>query len=112
LKNSKLGLETLELMDYGGRIRLLLNRANTNVGITREDVVTIIGQPPDVLVPSDRGIARSVNQGEPIALLHRRSEAARAFSMLADLYVADDAVGENGARRRRRRPFRRTRREH
>jgi pilus assembly protein CpaE len=112
LKNSKLGLETLELMDYGGRIRLLLNRANTNVGITREDVVTIIGQPPDVLVPSDRGIARAVNQGEPIALLHRRSEAARAFSMLADLYVADDAVAENGARGRRRRPFRRTRREH
>jgi pilus assembly protein CpaE len=109
LKNSKLGLETLELMDYGGRVRLLLNRANTSVGISREDVVAVIGRLPDVLVPSDRSVTRSVNQGEPITLLHRRSDAARAFSMLADLYIADDAAAENGGAKRRRRLFRRTR---
>jgi pilus assembly protein CpaE len=109
LKNSKLGLETLELMDYGGRVRLVLNRANTNVGISREDVVAVIGRLPDVLVPSDRSVTRSVNQGEPITLLHRRSDAARAFSMLADLYIADDAAAENGGAKRRRRLFRRTR---
>jgi pilus assembly protein CpaE len=89
LKNSKLGLETLELMDYRGRVRLLLNRADSNVGISREDVVAIMGRTPDVLVPSDRNITRSVNQGEPIVLLHRRSEAARSFNALADLYIGD-----------------------
>jgi pilus assembly protein CpaE len=113
LKNSKLGLETLELMDYSGPIRLVLNRADSNVGISREDVVAIMGRAPDVLVPSDRNITRSVNQGEPIALLHPRSEAARSFSALAGLYIADRPEGpaeSNGAHsRRRRRLFRRGR---
>ncbi len=108
LKNSKLGLETLELMDYSGRVRLLLNRADSNVGISREDVVSILGRTPDVLVPSDRNITRSVNQGEPIVLLHRRSDAARSFSALAGMYIADQA--EDGAGKpKRRRLFRRGR---
>jgi pilus assembly protein CpaE len=110
LKNTKLGLETLELMDYPGHIRIVLNRADTNVGISPDDVVAIVGRTPDVLVPSDRTIVRSVNQGEPIALLHRRSAAARAFRTLADLYLADASVGENGSRPGRRiRLFRRGR---
>jgi pilus assembly protein CpaE len=102
LKNSKLGLETLELMDYRGSVRVLLNRADSNVGISREDVVSIIGRSPDVLVPSDRNITRSVNQGEPIALLHSRSDAARAFSKLAELYETEhQAVHGNGVPSRR-----------
>jgi pilus assembly protein CpaE len=110
LKNSKLGLETLELMDYVGRVRLVLNRADSNVGISREDVVAIMGREPDVLVPSDRNITRSVNQGQPIALLHRRSEAARAFTALAALYVADQQpADQDGRHRRRRKLFRRER---
>ena len=104
LKNAKLGLETLELMDYSGPVRLVLNRADTNVGITREDVVAIMGRAPDLLVPSDRSVTRSVNQGEPIALLHRRSEAARAFHTLAGMYIADERSreGEQSGKRRRR----------
>jgi pilus assembly protein CpaE len=109
LKNSKLGLETLELMDYGGGVRVLLNRADSHVGISREDVVSIIGRAPDVLVPSDRNITRSVNQGEPIALLHRRSDAARAFSKLAELYEIDERTGRGNGIPSRRHLFRRRR---
>jgi pilus assembly protein CpaE len=108
LKNAKLGLETLELMDYPGRVRLVLNRADSNVGISADDVVAIVGRAPDVLVPSERRIVRSVNRGEPIALLERRSSAARAFHTLAHLYT-DDEVRQNGAGTRRRRLLRRGR---
>ena len=103
LKNSKLGLETLERMDYGGQVRLVLNRADSNVGISPEDVVAIMGRAPDMVVPSDRNVTRSVNQGEPIALLHRRSEAARSFHALADMYAAENeqAAGVNGHKRHR-----------
>jgi len=88
LKNTKLGLETLELMGYDpGRISLVLNRADTRVGITQEDVEAIIGRTPDILVPSDRQIPISVNDGVPIVLLEERSETARAFRTMADLYV-------------------------
>jgi pilus assembly protein CpaE len=110
LKNSKLGLETLELMDYGGPVRLLLNRADSNVGISREDVVSIIGRAPDMLVPSDRNVTRSVNQGEPISLLHRRSDAARAFRGLADLYLAEQERPGAATKKPRRRLFARRQR--
>ena len=70
LKNTKLGLDTLELMGYpSDRIRLVLNRADSRVGITQEDVVQVIGRTPDVMVPSDREIPRSVNEGMFVILL-------------------------------------------
>jgi pilus assembly protein CpaE len=90
LKNAKLGLETLERMECDtSRIRLVLNRADSNVGIGKEDVPAIMGGRPDVFVPSDRNITRSINHGEPIVLERRRSDAAKAFRTLAELYVED-----------------------
>jgi Flp pilus assembly CpaE family ATPase len=87
LKNTKLGLETLERMEYDrGRVKVLLNRANTNVGIEREDVLAILGRDVDILVPSHRDITRSINQGIPI-VSQRGSEAAGAFRELADMYI-------------------------
>jgi pilus assembly protein CpaE len=95
LKNTKLGLETLERMEYDRqRVKILLNRANTNVGIEREDVLAILGRDVDILVPSSRDITRSINQGEPIAN-QRGSEAAKAFRSLADLYI--DAARARGS---------------
>lgn len=101
LKNTKLGLETLELMGYDrDRIRLVLNRSDTRVGISRDDVREITGRDPDVLVPSDRDIPRSVNEGMPIVNTKPRSEAARAFRSLAEGYVIQDPAATNGRRRR------------
>ena len=57
----------------------MLNRADSRVGITHEDVSAIIGRDPDVLIPSDREIPRSVNEGTPIVAAKQRSDAARAF---------------------------------
>jgi pilus assembly protein CpaE len=100
LKNTKLGLETLEMMGYGvDRIRLVLNRADTRVGITRDDVAAIMGRAPDITVPSDREIPRSVNEGMPITLAKPRSDAAKAFRSLAATYVPSNGQPKNGRRR-------------
>jgi pilus assembly protein CpaE len=98
LKNTKLGLETLELMGYSpDHIAFVLNRADSRVGISRDDVRTIVGRAPDVLVPSDRQIAVSVNEGRPV-VSSERSEAAKAFERLARLYMsATDRSVEDGA---------------
>jgi pilus assembly protein CpaE len=101
LKNTRLGMETLDLMGFDpDRVRVVLNRANTSVGITRNDVVSILGRVPDILVPSHRDIARSVNEGTPVVISQRRSEAARAFESLAGLFtqlpVANTAVPRKG----------------
>ncbi len=96
LKNTKLGLETLELMGYDtGRITVLLNRSDSRIGISAEDVSTIVGRTPDVFVPSDREIAKSMTDGVPIVIAAERSEAAKAFRTLADRYV-DSVTSQNG----------------
>jgi pilus assembly protein CpaE len=102
LKNTKLGLETLELMGVPrNRIKLVLNRAKTRVGISDEDVEAIIDRKPDILVPSDRDIPRSVNEGNPIITYKPQSEAAEAFRRLATSFVATES-GERAGRRLRR----------
>ncbi len=95
LKNTKLGLETLERMEFDRRrVKILLNRANTNVGIEREDVLAILGRDVDILIPSHRDITRSINQGEPIAE-QRGTEASKAFRALAEQYIQEAAARES-----------------
>jgi pilus assembly protein CpaE len=86
LKNTKLGLETLELMKYDpDNIYLLLNRAHSRVGISQSDVEAVLGRAPDILIPSDREIPRTVNEGIPIVIARPQSEPAEAFGRLAEL---------------------------
>jgi pilus assembly protein CpaE len=98
LKNTKLGLETLDLMGFGSeRIALVLNRADSRVGLQRDDVQTVLGRMPDVFVPSHRDIARSVNEATPI-VLHERGESANAFRALSRIYLGGSPNGhaQNG----------------
>lgn len=102
LKNAKLGAETLEMMGYPReRIRLVLNRADTNVGVTHADVVRVFGRAPDVLVPSSREVVRSTNAGEPIVMSGPRSEAAKAFQALSHIFQGAGAPRAESRSRRR-----------
>ena len=108
IKNMKLGLETLDLMGYDrDAIRVVLNRADTRVGISHADVAEVLGREPDVFVPSDRDIPVSVNEGTPIVLSKPRSEAARAFRSLATAYGASPATNGKPRGRMRLLPSRR-----
>ncbi len=110
LKNTKLGLETLQLMDYDPeKIQLVLNRADTRVGISHHDVVAVLGSEPKIFIPSDREIPRAVNEGVPVTLSRPQSFAAASFHELASLFtghaagaepVAAGAGGSGGERRR------------
>jgi pilus assembly protein CpaE len=103
LKNTKLGLETLQLMGYAmDNVRIVLNRADTSVGITHADVIDVLGRVPDVMIPSQREVVRWINAGEPIVLGSRKSEPAKAFRALAELYASDrrPAPVSDGRRRR------------
>ena len=89
LKNTRLGLETLDLMGYdSNRTVLVLNRADSRVGISDDDVERIVGRKPEVRVPSDVEVTRSVNDGRPIVLSRPKAEAAHSFERLADVFMA------------------------
>ena len=95
LKNTKLGLETLALMGYEQeKVKFVLNRADSNVGLNREAAASIVGRHPDVLVPSHRDVVRAVNSGTPVALMRGR-EVSRSFHNLALLYTGQVATVHN-----------------
>ena len=105
LKDTKIGLETLGEMGYDPRaITLVLNRADSSVGITQLDVEQLLGRAPDVLVGSDRAIPRALTSGEPITVAEPKSKAARSYAALAERYLAVPALpvaasNDNGRRR-------------
>ena len=99
LKNTKLGLETLTLMDYDDeKIQLVLNRADTRVGISQHDVVSVLGREPDIYIPPDREIPRAVTEGVPIVLSRPQSFATSAFHDLAGLFISQEAAAGAAAR--------------
>ena len=99
LKNTKLGLETLELMGYDPSAVRWCSTGRTAAWASRdEDVVAIIGRRPDVLVPSHRDIAALDQQRRADRAVAAASEAAKAFKALAETFAAERArTGEQAA---------------
>ena len=89
LKNMKVGMETLQMMDVpSARILPVLNRANTKVGLLVTDVTKVLGRAPEVAVPSDRGVPQSVNASRPIICMQPKSSPARSFRAIGDRVAA------------------------
>lgn len=69
LKNLKLTMETLSMLDYPrDRWRIVLNRSDSKVGLGLEDVQKAINAPIALEVPSSRAVPASINRGVPIVL--------------------------------------------
>lgn len=101
LKNTRLALETLNLMRVPDEaVRVVLNRADTKVGVSTEDAAHLLGRRPDVLVPSHRDITRSVNEASPIVASAGNSEARGAFLALASAFAPERAEAAGGGGRR------------
>ncbi len=84
LKNLKLTLETLDLLNYPrDRWRLVLNRADSKVGLAVSEVEKTLKAPISVQIPSSRDVPASINRGVPIVLddpKHPVSLAIKAFA--------------------------------
>jgi len=117
LKNVKVALETLDMLDIArGHRHLLLNRADDAVGITPDKVEGILGMPVAASVSSSVDVAAATNSGNPIVVAtpgHQTSQAVRALaSEIAGVPLAGlgepeapaptDAVGDEAARSRTR----------
>jgi len=88
LKNLKITLETLTLLNYPREQSLLvLNRSQPKVGITAEEVSTTLGIPIIAMVPSSAEIPASVNRGEPIVLTDPRHPCSRGIAALVEVIL-------------------------
>ncbi|MDQ1713414.1 MAG: pilus assembly protein CpaE, partial [Frankiaceae bacterium] len=69
LKNLKLTLETLDLLNYPrDRWRVVLNRADSKVGLQLSEVEKTLRVPIAAQIPSSRSVPASINRGVPIVL--------------------------------------------
>jgi pilus assembly protein CpaE len=92
IKNVRLGLQTLELLSFPPeRIRVILNRANTNVGLKRSEVEETLRSKVHVELPSDRAVPMAVNRGKPVALAEPGADFSKAIRDLADMIAARTA---------------------
>ncbi len=84
LKNLKLTLETLDMLNYpADRRHVVLNRADAKVGLSLDDVERALRTKVAAQLPSSRAVPASVNRGVPIVLdqpTHSVSLAVRRFA--------------------------------
>jgi pilus assembly protein CpaE len=85
VKDAKLCLSTLERLRLGmDKVRIVLNRANSNVGFPADEVARALGTEVVAKLPSDVAVPRSVNSGSPVHTDNRKSGIAKDLAKLAD----------------------------
>ncbi len=100
LKNVRLSLQTLELLSFPDeRIRLVLNRANSKVGMKRGELEDALGMKISHGLPSDRVVPLSINRGTPAIVNEPRSDFSKSIRALAKSLVPAQAATQ-GKRRR------------
>jgi Flp pilus assembly CpaE family ATPase len=84
LKNVRLALQTLDLLSFPtSRIRYIMNRVNSNVGLKTREVESGLKVKVGWELPMDRHVQLCVNRGEPVVLAEPRSDFSKALKTLA-----------------------------
>jgi pilus assembly protein CpaE len=85
LKSARLGLQSMRVLGIPfSRVKFVLNRANTRVGLTEADAERALQLKVDAALPSDILVAESVNRGVPVVSSAPRSKFAKSVDALAD----------------------------
>jgi pilus assembly protein CpaE len=100
IKNVRLSLQTLQLLSFPvERVRVVLNRANSNVGMKKGEVEAALETKIRFEVPSDRVVPLAVNRSNPAVLSDPKSDFGRAVREMAKSLLPAKAAAENGKRR-------------
>jgi pilus assembly protein CpaE len=103
IKNLKLAISTMTQLGHPReKLRIVLNRADSKVGLRTQEVEKSLGAEIDVSIPSSRDVPLSINQGEPLAVSRPRSPVVQAIGQLAAA-LAPEMAHEGGRGRLRRR---------
>jgi pilus assembly protein CpaE len=84
LKNVKLAQHTLDLLSFpASRVRFILNRSNSKVGMKRSEVESALGVKIAFEMPSDRAVPLAVNRGTPAVLAEAGCDFSRSIRSIA-----------------------------
>ena len=88
LKNLKLTLETLELLRYQrDKWRVVLNRADSKVGLSIGEVEKTLRTEISAHIPSSRDVPAAINRGVPIMLDDPKHPVSVAIRQFAERHV-------------------------
>jgi pilus assembly protein CpaE len=94
LKNLKLTLETMDLLNYPReRWRIVLNRADSKVGLAIHEVEKSLRAPTAAQIPSSRDVPAAINRGVPIVLDDPRHPVSMAIKQFAENHVVNAQPG-------------------
>jgi pilus assembly protein CpaE len=92
LKNLKLTLETLELISFPReRLAVVLNRADSKVGLAIGEVEKTLKAPIVAQIPSSRDVPASTNRGVPLATDDPKNPVSVAIRAFMDQIVLGSA---------------------
>jgi pilus assembly protein CpaE len=99
IKNMRLFLEVADQLGYGGdKIRLVLNRADSTLGIRVADVEHSIGRKVDHTIVSDgRSVVYALNRGVPFFLSNREAQVSQDILRLATSIAGAGAPAADAA---------------
>ncbi len=103
VKNLKIGMQALDLVSIAGpKLRLVLNRANTQVKLDVREIEQVLGLRAEFPIPSDIAVPISVNAGQPVVDQDPKSPATRAMEHIAVTLLGAETGAPSKKRRGRR----------
>src|SRR5262249_45582281 len=94
LKNLRITLDMLDLLSYPRQIRsVVLNRADSKVGLSLEDVERVVRWPIVAHIPSSREVPISINKGTPLTLASPGHPVSQAIYRFAQQRILEPGGG-------------------
>jgi pilus assembly protein CpaE len=86
LKNTKLLLETLGVLDLQSKAKVIINRANMDSVLKAEDAAKILGSEDPIYIPNDFHIcSQSLNIGIPFVINQGKTGVAKGVFKMAEI---------------------------
>jgi pilus assembly protein CpaE len=97
VKHLSKALETLLTIGLPrDRFRIVLNRADSKVGLDSGDVERVMKIQVDTMIPSSRLVPMSLNKGRPVVLEEPDAEVSQSIRQLAQRFVSVAERSPNG----------------
>ncbi len=86
IKSVKVCLQTLGMLHYPlERCHVLLNRADTRVGLRKDDIEQVLGRQVAFGIPSNKAVPTSVNRGIPVVMSDPKADVTRAIESMCSV---------------------------
>lgn len=101
VRNLRKAVDALDLLGMTTQVRhFVLNRSDSKVGLSIDDIAAVAAMPIDVEIPSSRLVPISLNEGRPLIISQPRSPVGKRITQLAARFARIPVKNQPGLFRR------------